>query len=115
MKFIGTSWSPNMMTVDEWDLHCHKLTEEEFNVLCYDAHSCINQESLANILGVKYNPEHISLRPNDVLLVAHLKGKGRLNPEDDELPEGKVLEFYCYQVMESDAPLIRKEEVLMEE
>ena len=98
-----------MMSVDEWDLHCHKLTEEEFKALAYDAHSCINQQNLANILGVEYNPEHISLRLNDVLLVAHLKGKGRLHPYSDELPSDMLLEFYCYQVMETSTPLIRDE------
>ena len=116
MKFIGTSWSPNMVSIKDWDMRCHQLTEEEFKFLCYDAHSCINQENLAMILGVDYNPEHISLRPNDVLLVAHLKGKMRLADDVEELPQGIVLEFYCYQILESETPLIREEEeILMEE
>lgn len=115
MKFIGTSWSPNMVSINEWDMRCHKITEEEFKFLCYDAHSCINQENLAKILGVEYNPEHISLRPNDVLLVAHLKGKKRLPTDVEELPQGMVLEFYYYQILESETPLIREEEILMEE
>lgn len=112
MKFISTSHSPNMMSLGDWDMKCHKLSEEEFRALSYGAHSCINQENLAKILGVEYNPEHVSLRPGDVLLIAHLKGRGRLPPYVDELPEGTVLEFYCYQILETSSPLIREEEIM---
>ena len=49
------------------------------------------------------------------MLVAHLKGKMRLADDVEELPQGIVLEFYCYQILESETPLIREEEILMEE
>lgn len=113
MKFIGTSWSPNMISFNEWDMICHELTEEEFYFLSNDAFSCINHKGLAKILNVAYNPEHIHLRPGDVLLVAHLKG-GRLPDNAEELSKNVVLEFYCYQILESSAPLIR-EKIAMEE
>lgn len=114
MKFIGTSWSPNMISFgSEWDMRCHELTEDEFKFLSCDAISCINNEALANILNVDYNVEHISLRPGDTLLVAHIKG-GRLLDDAKELPAHVFLEFYCYQIMESSAPLIR-EKIAMEE
>ena len=103
------------MTIGEWDMKCHKLSEEEFRALSYGAHSCINQKNLADILGVEYNPEHVSLRPGDVLLIAHVKGKGRLPRHVDSIPSNMVLEFYCYQILESETPLIREEEILMEE
>ena len=113
MKFIGTSWSPNMVSFSQWDMSCHKLSEEEFKFLSYDGFSCIGHRGLANILNVAYNPEPINLRPGDVLLVAHLKG-GRLPDHADEIPSNVVLEFYCYQIRESSSPLIR-EEICMEE
>ncbi|WP_296882245.1 hypothetical protein [uncultured Methanobrevibacter sp.] len=113
MKFIGTSWSPNMISLSQWDMICHKLTEEEFKFLSHNAISCINNEALARILNVDYNVEHIALRPGDTLLVAHIKG-GHLPDGAKELPRNVVLEFYCYQIMESSAPLIR-EEIAMEE
>lgn len=117
MKFIGTSWSPNMIRNmiphKEWDMRCHELTEDEFYFLSNDAFSCINHRGLAKILNVAYNPEHISLNIGDTLLVAHLKG-GRLPEDAEELNENVILEFYCYQIVESSAPLIR-EKVSMEE
>ncbi len=113
MKFIGNSWSPNMISFSQWDMLCHKLTEEEFTFLSYDAFSCINHRGLAKILNVAYNPEPIKLRPGDVLLVAHLRG-GHLPSHAEELSEDVILEFYCYQIKESSAPLIR-EEICMED
>lgn len=114
MKFISNSWSPNMFSLHEWDMKCHELSEEEFKVLSYDAFSHMGNKSLAKILGVAYNPSPFTLRPGDVLLVAHLKG-GRLPENAETIPENVVLEFYCYQILESETPLIREEEIYMEE
>lgn len=114
MKFISNSLSPNMFSLHEWGMDCHKLTEEEFKVLSYDGFSHIGNKSLAKILGVAYNPSPFTLRPGDVLLHAHLKG-GRLPENAEYIPEDVVLEFYCYQILESETPLVREEEIYMEE
>ena len=117
MKFIATSWSPNMIRNmiphKEWDMRCHELTEEEFFFLSKGALSCLNHRGLAKILGLNFNPKHVSLSIGDTLLVTHLRG-GHLPEYAEELTEEVTLEFYCYQIMESAAPLIR-EKISMEE
>ena len=115
MKFITSSWSPNMLAMPHWLFDCHKITEKEFVMWSMDAYSCINKKNLANILEVPYNPKPVQLRPGDVLLVAHLKG-GRLPDHAESLDDDVILEYYCYRVFDPNTHvIIDKEEVLMEE
>ena len=115
MIFIATSWSETMLVGNHTIADVHKIDEDLFKKLAYDAHSCIDKESLANILGVEYNPEHVQLRPGDSLLKVLIKG-GKLSPWDDELPENVFLEYYCYTVFSPETHVIvEKELIKMEE
>ncbi|WP_296789508.1 hypothetical protein [uncultured Methanobrevibacter sp.] len=114
MKFISNSDSPNMFPFKDWDMKCHQLTEDEFQFLSEDAFSHMKNKSLAKILGIAYNPSPFTLRPGDILFIVHLTG-GRLPENAETIPEDVVLEFYCYRIMESETPLIREEEIYMEE
>lgn len=116
MKFISTSWSPNMVTVGDALLDFHELSKEEFQAYAYGAYSCLNQRNLAEIFGLDYNPEHVQLRYGDILLVIHLKG-GKLSPDANKIPEHVIVEYYCYRVLKKDNAHVvnEKEEILIEE
>ena len=115
MIFITTGWSENMLIEDHYIFDFHEIDEEMFRKLSNDAHSCINKPNLAQILGVKFNPEHVQLRPGDSLLKVQIKG-GKLSPYDEELPDNVVLEFYCYTVFDPNTHvIIEKNEIKMEE
>ena len=115
MIFISTSWSENMLLDDHYIFDFHEIDEKMFKKLSTDAHSCINKPNLAKILGIRYNPEHVQLRPGDSLLKVQIKG-GKLSPYDDKLPENVVLEYYCYTVYSPNThSIIEKELIKMEE
>lgn len=97
MIFIASAWSPNMVVDDHLLVDFHKIDERTFRKYCEYAHSCMNKTSLANILGIKFNPEHVQLRAGDTLIAVHVKG-GKILAYRDELPENVILEYYCYTV-----------------
>jgi hypothetical protein len=101
MKFIISNLSPKMFPINEdFDLRVHHLTEDEFQALAYDGFSCIGHEDIANLTGFAYNKENVNTRIGDVLLLAEMN-KGSLR-------------FYCIQVVESNSPLLREEELYAE-
>ena len=102
MKFIISTFSMSMILDKDFDLKIHKLTEEEFQVLSYDAYSCVGYEDVAKILNVAYNREAVKARVGDVLLLATLNKSG-------------TMEFSCIQVCSSETPLLRQEELLIDE
>lgn len=115
MIFIATSWSETMLIGKHTLADLHEIDEDLFKKLAVNAYSCIDKKNLARILGVKFNPEHVQLRPGDSLLKVVIRG-GKLSPYDEELPEDVYLEFYCYTVFDSNTHVIvEKEKVLMEE
>ena len=115
MIFISSSWSETMLVGKHTIADIHQIDGDLFKKLAHNAHSCIDKENLAKILGVEYNPEHVQLRPGDALLKVLIKG-GKLSPFDDELPDDVFLEFYCYNVYSSSTHVItEKELVKMEE
>jgi len=97
MKFIISRFSPKMIIEPEFDLKWHQLSEDEFQSIGFDAYSCIQHEDVAKATGFAYNPEVIKARVGDVFLLADYD-KG-------------ALVFYCIQIMKSDAPLFREEEL----
>lgn len=101
MKFIISGIGMGLFTGSSFDLRCHELTEEEFHALAIDGYSCIGHEDIAQLTGFAYNKESVKARPGDVLLLAQ-KYRG-------------ALRFHCIQVMESEAPLLREEELYVEE
>ena len=97
MKFIISRYSPKMILARDFDLKWHELSEDEFHVLALDAHSCIGAEDVATLTGFAYNKETVRARPGDLLLLA-------------DWDNGKLV-YYCIQVLESETPLFREEEL----
>ena len=97
MKFIISSYSPNMIQANDFSLDWHEVSEEEFQQLIYDGYSCVGHEDIADAINVAYNKEPVKARIGDVLLYANL--------------ERGALKFYCILVMQSIRELIREEEI----
>ena len=90
-----------MFDCKEFDLKFHELNEDEFQTLGYDAYSCIGHEDIAKLTGFAYNKDPVHARVGDVLLLA-------------QMYRGSI-RYYCIQVVESDAPLFREEELFSEQ
>ena len=102
MKFITSTFNPNKMIVgDEYDLRIHKLTEEEFHALMLDAYSCVGYPDVALMLNVAHNKEPVKARVGDIILLA-------------DMNNGK-LEYSCIQVCPSEFPLLREDELIIDE
>ena len=97
MKFIISSYSPNMIQAHDFSLDWHEVNEEEFQALIYDAYSCVGHEDIADAINVAHNKEPVRARIGDVLLYANL--------------ERGVLKFYCILVCRSRRELLREEEL----
>jgi hypothetical protein len=97
MKFIISSISPGLLPSEDFDLKWHHISEDEFQVLAYDGYSCLRAKDIAKATGFAYNPEVIKTRPGDVLLLV-------------EMYKG-VMKFHCIQIVESEHPLLREEEI----
>jgi hypothetical protein len=101
MKFIISSLSPNIFIDKEYALIVHELDDEEFQQLAYDGISHIGHEDIAKIVNFAYNKTPVQVRIGDILLMAQ-KYRG-------------VMKYYCMQVVENPTPLIREEELYIEE
>ena len=102
MKFIISSNSPKMWPKNEdFNLKVHHLSEDEFPALAYDGFSHIGHEDVAELTGFAYNKDPVHTRIGDVLLLADM--------------DRGALRFYCIQIVESDTPLIREEELEYQE
>ena len=102
MKFIISSNSPKMWPKNkDFDLKVHHLSEDEFHALAYDGFSHIGHEDIAELTGFAYNKDPVHTRIGDVLLLADM--------------DRGALRFYCIQIVESDTPLIREEELEYQE
>ena len=99
MKFIISSYSPNMIQANDFSLDWHSLSEE-FQALIYDAYSCVGHEDIANAINVAHNKEPVHARIGDILLYANM--------------ERGVLKFYCILICNSIRDLVREEELLEE-
>ena len=97
MKYIISSISPGLLPSRDFDLKWHHLSEDEFQVLAHGGYSCIRAKEIAKATGFTYNPEIIKTRPGDVLLLVEMYRD--------------VLKFHCIQIMESEHPLLREEEI----
>ena len=97
MKFIISRFSPKMIISKDFDLRWHRLTEDEFQAIGYDAYSCIGMPDVANVTGFAYNKEPVKARIGDTLLLA-------------DYNNGDLI-FYCIQIMPSETPLLREDEI----
>jgi hypothetical protein len=101
MKFIISRYSPKMIQARDFDLKWHELSEDEFQSLAYDAYSCIGAEDVATLTGFAYNKESVKARPGDILLLA-------------DWDNGDLV-YYRIQIVESETPLFREEELEYQE
>lgn len=113
MIFIAAQWSEKMLVSDHLLFSLDRIDEETFNKYKEYSHSCINMYNLAKILDVKFNPEHVQLRAGDCLIRVQIKG-GIIRPDDETLPNGVVLEYYCYKVYSPETHVIIEKEALEE-
>ena len=84
--YIGNAFSLQMLTSDAM-ISVEEIPEEDFNNVKNIAKSVVGHEDTANILGVEFNRESITLNKGDVLYVAQIVG-GRLPEGATTLPEG---------------------------
>ena len=48
MKFIISSYSPNMIQANDFSLDWHQVSEEEFQALIFDGYSCVGHQDIAH-------------------------------------------------------------------
>ena len=102
MKFITSTFNPNKMVIDDnFDMEKRQLSEDEFLALCFDAYSCVGYEDVALMLNVAYNKEPVKARIGDIILLADMN-KG-------------TLEYKCIQITPSEFPLVREDEIIIDE
>ena len=101
MKFIISSISPAMFIDKNYALLVHELTEDEFQALAFDGISHIGHEDIAEITNFAFNKTPVQARIGDILLMAQ-KYRG-------------VMQFNCIQVVENPCPLIREQEIYIDE
>ena len=103
-----------MQTLEDMDFSSHMISVDEFEALKYGATSHVGNKTLADILGVKCNPNPVYLREGDCILVAQLVG-GKLPVGAEELPDNVGIKFFLVEIKECLTPLLREEELLIEE
>lgn len=94
MIYIGNSLSLQMIDLREYTLSVKEVGREEIPSYAY---SVIGHGDLANILGVTFNRESITIQKGDVLYVAQITG-GRLPEGCKNLPEGFKLKFLRVEI-----------------
>jgi len=97
MKFIISSYSPNMIQANDFATDWHEVTETEFQQLIYDGYSCVGHEDIASAINVAHNKEPVRARIGDILLYANM--------------ERGALKFYCILVCNPIRELIREQEL----
>jgi len=97
MKFIISRYSPKMVMAQDFTEDWHRLSEEEFQAIAYDAYSCIGAEDVAKLTGFAYNKEPVRARIGDVLLLADW--------------DNGTFVFWCITIRQCDNPLLREEEL----
>ena len=89
--FISNAFSLQMLSSDCM-ISVEEIPEEDFNNIKNIAKSVVGHEDTANVLGVGFNRESITLNKGDVLYVAQIIG-GRLPEGATTLPDGFKFKF----------------------
>ena len=95
--YVGTAFSTRMLNED-CTIQYSQISEQEFTEKKCDAYSIVGHEDTANILGVKFNRESITLKEGDILYIAELEG-GRLPEGATTLPEGFAFQYSKVEVI----------------
>lgn len=105
MVYLGNAFSLQMLEpYSEGGEVWSKMEVEEVGKSAIDlaieqgARSCIGHQDLANIVGVAFNRESITLKREDTLFVVQVVG-GRLAEGTTELPQGVTLKYFRVRVM----------------
>lgn len=95
MKYIVNSFSLQMLGGDLGILECTPISKGVFNeeISKGEVKSCIGHEDTAEILGVPFNRENVTIGEDDTLLVAQLVG-GRLPEGTKKLPKDYAFMYY---------------------
>ena len=88
--YISNAFSLQMVNEGNYDLHVEEVNKEE--VPFETAYSVVGHADTANVLGVKFNRESVTLQEGDILYVAQIIG-GRLPEGCTTLPEGFRMKF----------------------
>jgi hypothetical protein len=94
MKYLLNAFSLQMI---ENIAPCDISIREVFNPDLSELKSCVGHIDTANMLGVDYNRQNVSLRKGDFAIVAQVVG-GRLPEGCIKLPEGVKFKFYQVEV-----------------
>ena len=89
--FISNAFSLQMLNSDAM-ISVEEIPEEDFNNVKNTAKSVVGHKDTANVLGVEFNRENITLNKGDVLYVAQIVG-GRLPEGCTQLPDGFKFKF----------------------
>lgn len=89
--YISNAFSLQMLNSDAM-ISVEEIPEEDFNNVKNIAKSVVGHEDTANVLGVEFNRENITLNKGDILYVAQIVG-GRLPEGATELPDGFRFKF----------------------
>ena len=89
--FISNAFSLQMLSSDCM-ISVEEISEDDFNNVKHNAVSVVGHKDTANVLGVEFNRENISLNKGDVLYVAQIVG-GRLPEGATTLPDGFKFKF----------------------
>lgn len=96
MKYLANSFSGQMLTeLGDCTIHRKIIIPKLPEVDLSEYKSVIGHQDLADMLGVEYNREFVTLHEGDELLVAQVIG-GRLPEGCTELPDGVVIEYHRY-------------------
>jgi hypothetical protein len=86
-----------MIMANDFTEDWHRLSEDEFTAIAFDAYSCIGAEDVAKLTGFAYNKEPVRARIGDLLLLA-------------DYANGTFV-FWCIKIRQCDTPLLREEEL----
>lgn len=101
MKAVANAFSLNMLRNKEARLTTSYVDDDmEWENALHSSKSFVGHKDLANMLGVSFNRENLTLVEGDVLYVAQVVG-GRLPEGTTELPEGVKIERIKVEVMEA--------------
>lgn len=97
MKYIGNSFSLQMLGTDKGLLGFKILTKDDFEFQTRNAYSIVGHEDTARVLGVQMNRESISLKKGDILFIAQITG-GRLPEGATKLPQSCTFKFMQVEI-----------------
>ena len=100
MKYVSNAFSLQMVDnyYADYDLTVQTVTKAIFDKMAKEAKSIIGHEDFANLLGLTFNRESVTLKKGDVLYVAQLTG-GRLPEGTTTLPPDFSIKYLVVEIL----------------